>query len=876
MRSPFKSEWGKKLLTRNCGKLLLVQAAVLLSLGYILAPMMNGDKEETELATPEIAVEAAEGPSMWTCSMHPQIRQPNPGDCPICGMDLIPVAKTSGGLRTLSVSPEARALMNIETARVERRYVTHEIRMVGKVDYDETKLGYITAWVSGRLDQLYVDYTGVEVKKGDHMVYIYSEDLYSAQQELIQALRYAGERGRSADVANVNLVEGAREKLRLLGLTEGQLEQIEKQNKPSDHLTIYAPVGGIVIEKLKQEGERVRLGDRIYTIADLNIVWVHLDAYESDLPWVRYGQNVAITTEAYPGEEFHGRIAFIQPVLNDKTRTVKVRVNVPNPEGKLKPEMFVHATVHPKVAAGGRVMDPSLAGKWICPMHPEVIKDGPDKCNLCTMPLVRAEALGYVAAETDELKPPIVIPYLAALLTGTRAVVYVELPSMHSAAEPALQTLSVVLQEGNLKKVRKAFATYAGMLDRPYDQPGTPYATNLWNSYADRLAKYALVGQRAETMPEAELIFSHIEVAMDAVREQFAPPGQPTFEGREIVLGPRAGDYYLVRSGLQEGEMVVRQGNFKIDSEIQIQAKPSMMTPEGAVTSDVQGANLPSAFQDRIRDLYGKYEAVTEAVTGAAKNSDLDTVRAAFDEFGQALAAVDGEPLTGDARMWWKELAMFLENDVVEGRDIEQLNEVDRVYLLLKSHMRRMRERLGVPLGQERQVERVAVAAAFQAELANVWKTYLAMHQALAADDFQGGRKALAGLTSAAAAVADSSLSDRALQIWSQERANLAKLLDSLQEAEEIESMRAEFSPLSQEIGVLAKSFGFGPGAPVYELHCPMVFDGRGAVWYQDNDSVQNPYYGSSMLKCSDRVQEVVYAEPATDEPDPPQDHSHH
>ncbi len=132
-----------------------------------------------------VAVALAEaGPSLWTCSMHPQIRQPNPGKCPICGMDLIPVAKSSGGLRTLTVSPETKALMSVQTAPVERKYVRHEIRMVGKVDYDETKLAYITAWVSGRLDRLYVDFTGVQVRKGDHMAYIYSEQLYSAQDEL--------------------------------------------------------------------------------------------------------------------------------------------------------------------------------------------------------------------------------------------------------------------------------------------------------------------------------------------------------------------------------------------------------------------------------------------------------------------------------------------------------------------------------------------------------------------------------------------------------------------------------------------------------------------------------------------------------------------
>ena len=854
------TQWPKTFLARHWGKLLVIQAIVFLGLGYFLSSMMGeGDGTSPPASVAGgTGVEAPANTTVWTCSMHPQIRRSAPGDCPICGMDLIPVAKTSGGLRTLTVSPEARALMNIETSRVERRYAPHEIRMVGKVDYDETKLGYITAWVSGRLDRLYVDYTGVEVKKGYHMVYIYSEDLYSAQQELIQAMRYADKRGRSPDVANVNLVEGAREKLRLLGLTEEQIKQIEKQDKPSDHLTIYSPVSGIVIEKLKQEGERVRLGDRIYTIADLNLVWVHLDAYESDLPWVRYGQDVTITTEAYPGEEFHGRIAFIQPVLNDKTRTVSVRVNVPNLEGKLKPGMFVHGTVHPKVAAAGRVIDPSLAGKWICPMHPEIVKSEPGICDICEMPLVRAESLGYVTPETDKQKPPLVIPYLAALMTGTRAVVYVELPNMHSTAEPAFQTLSAVVQKGNLKKIHEAFATYADMLDRPYDQPGTGYAKDLWNSYADRLGTYALAGRRARTVPEAERIFGQIEAVMTAMREQFAVPGQPTFEGREIVLGPRAGDYYLVRNGLKEGELVVSQGNFKIDSEIQIQAKPSMMTPEGGGGGDEHAghkASLPGEFQEQMRNLYGKYEAVTEAV----KDSDLGKITAAFGEFGKALAAVDGELLTGHARMLWKEFAMLLGNDVVEGREADRLDKADRVYLLLKGHMRRVREQLGIAPEQERHVKRIVVAAEFQAELAAVWKAYLAIQQALAADDFQSGRKALAGLKSAAAAIDDSSLTGRARAVWSKERANLAKLIDSLRKAKDIQSMRAEFSPLSQEIGVLAKSFGFGEAGPVYELHCPMAFDGRGAIWYQDNNVARNPYYGSAMLKCADRVQEIVH-----------------
>ncbi|KHE92689.1 MAG: hypothetical protein SCABRO_01549 [Candidatus Scalindua brodae] len=203
--------------------------------------------------------------------------------------------------------------------------------MVGKVDYDETRLGYITAWISGRLDRLYVDYTGVAVKKGDHMVYIYSPELYSTQDELIQVLKRTrkqeGVTSVFPDVAD--LLEPVRERLRLWGMTKEQIQEIEESEKPSDHLTVYSPMSGIVIQKNRQEGDYVNTGDRIYTVADLNQVWVMLDAYESDLVWLRYGQEIIFTTEAYPGEEFVGRIAFIDPVLNDKTRTVKVRSMCP-------------------------------------------------------------------------------------------------------------------------------------------------------------------------------------------------------------------------------------------------------------------------------------------------------------------------------------------------------------------------------------------------------------------------------------------------------------------------------------------------------------------------------------------------------------------
>jgi len=438
--------------------------------------------------------ESQEEIAFWTCSMHPQIRQPGPGKCPICHMDLVPVYRRAGGgagSRTLVTTPEAAALMDVQTAPVERRFVTTEVRMVGKVAYDETRLGNITAWVPGRLDRLFVDYTGVEVHKGDHMVYLYSPQLIVTQEELLQSLKSASTAAASKfedeAASTVRIVEATRGKLRRMGLTDEQIKELEKRGASLDHETIYAPLGGTVIEKNAVEGMYVDVGTRIYTIADLSHVWVKLDAYESDLVWLRYGQKVTFTTEAYPGRPFTGWIAFMDPVVDATTRTVKVRVNVPNPERSLKPGMFVHGIVRTNVAAGGRVMDPDLAGKWVCPMHPDVVKAQAGTCDVCGMDLVTSESLGYLPAGTKGEDQPLVIPVTAALVTGKRAVVYVRDPK---AAEP-------------------------------------------------------------------------------------------TFEGREVELGPRAGEYYVVLGGLAEGELVVTNGNFKIDSALQIQAKPSMMAPEG-------------------------------------------------------------------------------------------------------------------------------------------------------------------------------------------------------------------------------------------------------------------------------------------------------
>ncbi len=426
------------------------RARSLWGVGVVLALACGGPSDDAlpkharhdEAASPDTAQDA----QSWTCVMHPHIHLSEPGRCPMCGMDLVAVTAEPegepGGLRLLTLSESAMRRAEIRTASVERRPLRSEIRLLGKLEVDETRVRRVTAWVPGRLDRLYVDFTGDSVNRGDRLVLLYSPELASAQQELLQARRTVraveeshSERIRASAQATL---EASREKLRLLGLSEAQVARVERRGKVEHRITIHSPLKGIVLEKHGVEGMYVKTGTPIYTVADLSTLWAQLDAHESDLAWVQVGQDVSFESQALPGRHFQGQISFVDPVLDPRSRTAKVRVEIGNPEGLLKPEMFVTAVL-------------------------------------------------YAEAHGDASEPPLVIPDTAPLFTGRRSIVYVRVP-------------------------------------------GTKH---------------------------------------------------PSFESREVVLGPRAGDYYIVESGLQEGDRVVVHGAFKIDSELQIQGKPSMMLPEG-------------------------------------------------------------------------------------------------------------------------------------------------------------------------------------------------------------------------------------------------------------------------------------------------------
>ena len=787
--------------------------------GYVLA--RRGAASSTGAAASDSAA------TVWTCSMHPQIKLPKPGKCPICFMDLIPLEDDAGeddSPRQLKMSKRAAALAEIQTVPVKRQYAERIVRMVGLVDYDETKVANISAWVDGRLDRLYVDYTGVTVRKGDHLVYLYSPNLIVAQRELLQTWKAHNRPDALDRDLTARTLKSTEEKLRLLGLLDEQIEEIKRRGTTTDHLTIYAPIGGIVIDKHANEGMYVKTGMKIYTIADLSRVWVHLDAYESDIPWVRYGQQVEFTTEAYPGEVFKGRIAFVNPVLDRQTRTVKVRVNVPNPDQKLKPGMFVRARVRSQLAAGGRVFDASLVGKWISPMHPEIVKDGPGKCDICGMDLVPAEELGYIVPKKAP-EVPLVIPATAPLITGKRAVVYVRLP------------------------------------DRQ----------------------------------------------------------QPTFEGREIMLGYRAGDYYIVRHGLNEGELVVTKGNFKIDSALQIKARPSMMSPEGGATAtghdhgggdmaaraghehakpETAKVTVPSAFRVLLNRAYQSYLAAADALA----DDDLGAAREALGKIPKAVKAVDATSLDAEARSQWKESADRIIFAAYETLDARKRDDVRRHFGELSGEFVALVKAFGHALqdpvhqhhcpmaldakgadwlqrdGDTRNPyfgpamlgcgDRVAtyesqaplkVPSQFREQLAGLYDAYLSVQEALA-DDRLADAKAAWQQVREALPVPDAQLLDgRTREAWQADHARLERALkDSVTDAD-LEGLRKRFEPLSETMLAIADSFGHTRDGPLHKAFCPMAFDNKGAAWLQAGEKIANPYFGHKMLRCGE-IQRVFVA----------------
>lgn len=409
---------------------------------------------------------------VWTCSMHPNIRMEEPGKCPICAMDLIPLSTmSSGGSDEMAIhfTKEAAQLANVQTSVVSSQNPEKELRLYGKVQADERLLQNQVAHISGRVEKLLVNFTGEPVRKGQKLAVIYSPELVTAQQELLEAAK--------TKQSQPEIYEAAKEKLSQWKLSEAQISAIENSHNIQSNIDIEATTSGIVTARRINMGDYVSAGSTLYEVSDLSRVWVLFDAYESDLPFLKQGDKISFTIQALPGNTFNGTIRFIDPVIDPVNRVAKVRVEIGNPGGRLKPEMF---------------------------------------------------ATGIVKSNLAEYKGKLVIPASAVLWTGKRSIVYVK-------------------------------------------QPGD----------------------------------------------------EPIFHLREVELGPKLGESFVVLDGLADGEEIATQGAFSIDAAAQLEGKPSMMNQESLSgnTEQVTSSHpLSKSSENAQFKVSGNCEMCKERIETAAKS----------------------------------------------------------------------------------------------------------------------------------------------------------------------------------------------------------------------------------------------------------------
>ncbi|MGP8238302.1 MAG: efflux RND transporter periplasmic adaptor subunit [Limisphaerales bacterium] len=297
---------------------------------------------------------ANESKTLYTCGMHPQVIQDHPGNCPICGMKLTPIRKEASLDNTNSIASarpdqsavgESQAItidsatmqnMDIRTATVSRGPLRRIVRTVGVVDYNETTLGDVTTKFKGWIEKLDVNATGQLVMRGDPLFEIYSPDLYSAQVEYLLATSSPSNATPGAEEIRISALT----KLKFFDISDGQIAELEKMRQPRKTLRILAPQDGFVVEKNVTEGQMVDAGMRIYKLADLGLVWVQADIYEQDLAYIKLGQEASVTLSYLPDREFRGRVTYIYPNVDEKTRTARVRMEFHNPGYFLKPGMF--------------------------------------------------------------------------------------------------------------------------------------------------------------------------------------------------------------------------------------------------------------------------------------------------------------------------------------------------------------------------------------------------------------------------------------------------------------------------------------------------------------------------------------------------------
>ena len=341
-------------------KKTIIIAASTLSIGLLFGWLLFGGQKANSHDNHEHVLTEVAGETIWTCSMHPQIRQNEPGDCPICGMDLIPLDQEHDSdidPMAISMSPTAMQLASVSTAVVGAMDPVKLVRLNGKVQSDERLVSSQSSHIPGRVEKLLLNFTGEYVKQGQVIASVYSPELVTAQEELFEA--------QKIQESQPQLFSAAKEKLKNWKLSENQIDQILLSGTSKEIFDVQADMSGYVIKKMVNPGDYILKGEAIYEIADLSKVWVLFDVYESEMPWIKENDKVQFSFTSLPGESFTGTISFLDPVINPKTRVAKARVEVINRELRLKPEMFASGMVEAKLLKKtNAIVIPKTAVMW--------------------------------------------------------------------------------------------------------------------------------------------------------------------------------------------------------------------------------------------------------------------------------------------------------------------------------------------------------------------------------------------------------------------------------------------------------------------------------------------------------------------------------
>ena len=513
-------------------KTVLILSTLILGalIGWILKPSATHSEAEHDHAG------EAGANTVWTCSMHPQIKLGEPGSCPICGMDLIPATQMSSGSGNplvYEMTPEAVALANIHTTRVGGTNAAGELFLTGKIQADERENASVTAKFPGRIEKLYVTFTGERVQGGQKLATLYSPELLSAQRELLEAAK--------SKSTFPELYQAAKEKLKLWKLSESQIQAIEQSGRVSEQIDILADQSGVVTQRNVALGDYVNTGQVLFNVVNLNKLWVLLDAYESDLASIKLGDPISFSVAGLPGETFAAKVSFIDPLLDPNTRAASVRAEISNSGQKLKPEMFVTATI--KTRASGKGSD-------------------------------------------------LTIPRTAVLWSGKRSVVYVKVP-------------------------------------------------------AER----------------------------------------PSFEMREVTLGSRLGDNYLVESGLQPGEEIVTNGAFAIDAAAQLSGQFSMMS-----RPETKSLEVSPEFRNQITQVADAYFGIKNALV----KDDLEGTKKGINQFSQDLSKVNMSLVKDQAHDQWMNQLKGLKEASQKINSSPNIEEARKHFSMLSFHILEMTETFGI------------------------------------------------------------------------------------------------------------------------------------------------------------------------------------